>query len=516
MELKRILARDSRSANEKALQLYGPDVLIISSQKLDHQTELIVAVDLDAMPKPQESVAALKSQESVTEPGEEPAFVPFSKLFQSASAFVPLDSEESAHPIPLEGIEPEPIKKQVPKADLHSTAYEGGLHGVRYGAAPQPEFHEVQRNREIVELLRSEMAALRREFSLSRQMQPWQDGLQLAPAVQQLVSAMSDAAVPAGLRGLLTDSIQSLDNTAEAMAVMHDLLMRSLARDQMVTPHRGVHAICGPSGAGKTAMVGRLAYAAAQLEGAERQAMVSFSDQRPGAWSQMQMLASQAGVACYRAMDSDTLKALLADLEGKTVWIDTSGADFLGQAELLLQHHPRVIRHAVLPVDATVTSVQKILQHPRLTWTSLMLSKWDEAASPWALIKGLTENPLPVSCVSEDARISCGLASFDSDRLAQMALLPLACETPELEETAALTPADSLSFSGLPSVPLKKRRSADKQATVAKPTATVKPKPSQVLKTDDILIPSLMSATPARRSRSRAVNTSSALKVVNG
>ena len=32
MELKRILARDSRAANEKALQLYGPDVLVISAK----------------------------------------------------------------------------------------------------------------------------------------------------------------------------------------------------------------------------------------------------------------------------------------------------------------------------------------------------------------------------------------------------------------------------------------------------------------------------------------------------
>ena len=145
-----------------------------------------------------------------------------------------------------------------------------------------------------------------------------------------------------------------------------------------------------------------------------------------------------------------------------------------------------------------------------------MLSKWDEAASPWALIKGLTENPLPVSCVSEDVRISCGLASFDSDRLAQMALLPLACETPEFEENAALTPVDNSSFSALPSVPLKKMRPANSQATVAKPMTAVKPKPSKVLKTDDILIPTLMAATPAPRSRSRSVSTPSALKVVNG
>ena len=50
MELKRIIARDSRSANEKAIQLYGPDVLIISSQRVDQQTELIVAVDVASAP----------------------------------------------------------------------------------------------------------------------------------------------------------------------------------------------------------------------------------------------------------------------------------------------------------------------------------------------------------------------------------------------------------------------------------------------------------------------------------
>ena len=145
-----------------------------------------------------------------------------------------------------------------------------------------------------------------------------------------------------------------------------------------------------------------------------------------------------------------------------------------------------------------------------------MLSKWDEAASPWALIKGLTENPLPVSCVSEDVRISCGMASFDPDRLAQLALLPLASLAPKLEGKLALTPADSMGVSDLPSTTLKKRRSANTQATGVKPMTAVKPKPSKVLKTDDILIPTLMDATSAPRSRSRSVNTSCALKVVNG
>ena len=43
MELKRIIARDTRAANEKAVALYGPDVLVISTSKVRGKTELIVS-----------------------------------------------------------------------------------------------------------------------------------------------------------------------------------------------------------------------------------------------------------------------------------------------------------------------------------------------------------------------------------------------------------------------------------------------------------------------------------------
>ena len=46
MELKRILAADTRSANERAIALYGQDVLVISNHTVNGQTELVVAIDL--------------------------------------------------------------------------------------------------------------------------------------------------------------------------------------------------------------------------------------------------------------------------------------------------------------------------------------------------------------------------------------------------------------------------------------------------------------------------------------
>jgi len=50
MELKRILARDTRSATEQALARFGPNVFVISNHRVGGQTELVVAVDVQATP----------------------------------------------------------------------------------------------------------------------------------------------------------------------------------------------------------------------------------------------------------------------------------------------------------------------------------------------------------------------------------------------------------------------------------------------------------------------------------
>jgi flagellar biosynthesis GTPase FlhF len=498
MELKRILARDSRSANEKAIQLYGSDVLIISSQRLDNQTELIVAVDLDTTPEApmaEPLKAAVPSQEEPVAP-----FVPFSKLFQSASAFAPLPPEESLSEVP------QPLEVAVAAPQLAVPMSE---------VIPQVQAqqqHEGQRSQEIVELLRLEMAALRKEFSLSRQMMPWQDGLRLSPAIEQLSLAMSEVGMPAGLRALLTDSIQELESVQEAWPVMQTLLVGALNRPAMTPPESGVHALCGPSGSGKTSMVGRLAYAAAMVHGAETQVMISFADQRPGAWAQMQLLAAQSGVACFRAANSDMLRALLQELEGKTVWIDTCGTDFAAQAERLQNEHPKVLRHAVLPVDATVTSVQKILQNSALNWSSLMLSKVDEAAYPWALIKGLSEQSLGVSCMAGSTRIEQAPESFDAQRLVQLALTPLLQHLPQVGDVQAEMPVLA-TVNVTPSAPVRPSR-AKKSAvkTVAEPVK----KGYKTVIDDDILIPTLMGAVPMTSTRRKPANAASALKVAHG
>jgi flagellar biosynthesis protein FlhF len=252
----------------------------------------------------------------------------------------------------------------------------------------------------------------------------------LTPEIEQWWNQLLELGMPARLRSLLLDSVRALGSVAEARAKVFQLLSEALKRPALTAPAQGVHALCGPSGAGKTLMFARLAKQASLQFAAEQQAIISYCDQRPGSWSQLQVLAAQTGIECYKANDTHTLQLLLEELSSrKAIWVDTPGNDFLSHAQTLRSASPSVQLHAVLPVDATLTSVQKVLETSDLTWASLMLSKQDEAAHPWPLIQGLCNHPIGVSMVSQGASLAMAAAVFDPAKLVQMALSPLG-ETP--------------------------------------------------------------------------------------
>ena len=488
MELKRIIARDSRSANEKAIQMYGPDVLVISSQRVDNQTELIVAVETDAAPAPAVAQARFEPMAAVVDLA--PPAQAFSRLLEGEMAATPApaalskDADKAEHDLVIDAltalsrrVAPKTIAQPMPELDVQTQPDQpvpaieppSPLQSVAVEAAATPHelVHDFRRSQETVELLRQEMAALRQEFVLSRQMTAWQGGLGLAPDIEALWNQLLDLGMPARLRSLLLDSVRALTSVAEARAMVGQLLTDALVRQPMALPEQGMHALCGPSGSGKTLMLVRLAKQACQSCAPEQQAIISYCDQRPGAWSQLQVLAAQTGVECFKANDVQTLKLLLDDLSGRQlIWIDTPGTEFMTHAATLAQLGKGVQLHAVLPVDATVTSVQKVLESQGPAWASLMLSKLDEAAHPWPLIQGLCNNPLPISVVSQGASLSLAATSFQPAQLVDMALaplgivsgLPMTAVTPKKPRARRASPVESVAKTA--TTPRRSRASA--------------------------------------------------------
>ena len=91
-------------------------------------------------------------------------------------------------------------------------------------------------------------------------------------------------------------------------------------------------------------------------------------------------------------------------------------------------------------VDASVASVAKVLTSKASLWSSLMLSKMDEASHPWPLVKGLCESRLPITAVASHDQVGAPLAAFDAQALVQLALAPLEVEAAPAAKRATRSP----------------------------------------------------------------------------
>lgn len=404
MELKRILAKDLRRATEKAVALYGQDVLFVSNSRANGMIEVIVAVDVNPEPW---------AEASTSGDGER-----FSEVLHKS--FKALDKGATASPADERSI----------KQDASQPTYNDRNDEQGSDSSNASQHREYIRGREIVDMVRDELSAIRKEFKLAQRVATWQSDSSANVAVRPLIAALAEASIPVSLRTLLVDHINTMTDLDDAKEALRLHLTKSLGEHWAKLPQRGVHAIAGPAGAGKTLMVARLARAAAERKGAESVAVISYSDQRAGAWSQIQMLCAQSGVDCLRANDPETLKTLLSELgQRRLVLIDTPGVQTAEKLQQIIECCPELSAHLIVPADASMTTVRRYLADMKINWASLMVSRMDEATQPWALLQMLCEKPVKLSAASHSPLATDGSQVLTANELVALAIRGLGLET---------------------------------------------------------------------------------------
>jgi flagellar biosynthesis protein FlhF len=413
MQLKRILARDTRSATDKAIALYGDDVLIISNHMVNGQTELVVALDL---PGAEAAESAL--------PLGMVAPVAISLVDMKPVAAEPVSGPALNFTETLRQAQWKPSATASP--DL-ATA----------GQTPPQDARDYLRGREIVDLVRDELASLRREFRLGQQTAGWQSSLSFATEVQPLARALAEATIPQELRALMLDTIKDHSSQEAALQALNEQLTHTLKRPATALPERGVHLLAGPSGAGKTIMAARLARQAEQRHGAHQVALISYQDVRAGAWSQIQMLSSQLGIDCFRAGDAATLALLLNELSPRRlVLIDTPGVQMKERVAEVLSVQPDCQCHAVVPADASSATLNKVASAD-IVWHSVFLSKIDECAQPWPMLNFLSNNSMTLAGASDGTGSGDLIEQFSLGQLVTLGLVQLDTSTPQAKPDAA-------------------------------------------------------------------------------
>jgi len=478
MRLERVIAKDSRRATEQVIEQFGADALIISNQKVNGMTEIVVAVDIDADPLasppinrivssdpgdpvggPSVTRSRIRSERSEpllqsippTPPDREPAFETYPSNHFGMALHQSLKGQDAREPI----IEPgahesrpaaRPVISHAPRATIPewlSSRTPAPVRPVDSEIAPRHEdasadsVDESIRARELVAMVRDELASMRREMNLSRQLVLQSSGRRLAPDVQAIADALEQSGAPVALRSLLLDQIAECADAPQATEAIRKALVGSIR----VAPGRGrfegLHVIAGPSGSGKTQMAFRLASRHAAVRGAPSVALISFADQRIGAWTQLQMLAARLGIDCYRVADASLLGALLGELSSRElIVIDTAAHAWKSELSAIAESAPRAHFHLVLPGDASLSAVQRFNASRAWSWASLMISKLDESPQPWPVIQALCNQTFSLSLGSFDPGPDALPREIDPVELVSGALASLL----QVSETSAPVP----------------------------------------------------------------------------
>jgi flagellar biosynthesis protein FlhF len=364
MELKRVLAADTRSAKDKALNLYGADALILSNEKVNGMVEIIVAVDLtqddlgeNIRQCPAVTVPSTATTTALVAPPH------FGHVLQSTMQRM------------QKGQQPAATEETVPPAEQESF-----------------------RARELVALVRSELEEMRREMRLARLSAQWENTAGLPAHIQALGEIMHETSVPPTLRAILLDEVRHIESADLALAKIRKGLTASLQRTKVASAFSGVHAVTGPSGAGKTSIVYHIANAHSQLHGQDGIAIISFNDNRLGAWPQLQLLSASAGIDCFKIKNTTGLSELVANLSNrKLIIIDTPSNQIEENIGAIRTAASHAACHLVFPADVSAGTIKRFLAVERAHWQSLALTKLDDCLNPWAVIQMLAENDIPLS-----------------------------------------------------------------------------------------------------------------------
>ena len=350
MELKRVLGKDNRHAMEQVGKLYGPDALVVSGHKVRDQFELVVAVDIEAD----------------------------AQLINTPDDLLLVDEIGEAL-----NSQPEP----------KTASFKHVLHDAPEESASLSAQHDALRASEIVALFKDELDVLKREIQETRKASAWHLQVAQPNSLSSWQRGLMEHPMPSRLRTLLVDALAGIEDDDEAEAHLHALLSEGL--DQVTeTPEdiTGVHAFFGPTGSGKTTVVGKLAKMAVEQLGGDHVAIISFNDQKLGAWNQMQLMASQLGVACYRANSGDALQTVLREVADLgCVLIDTSGVELSHQYRTVETFAPEALTHLVVPSEIARATAHRVFEGS-MTWDSVNISKLDESTDNWVLLDALSSH----------------------------------------------------------------------------------------------------------------------------
>ncbi|PID43289.1 MAG: flagellar biosynthesis protein FlhF [Gammaproteobacteria bacterium] len=194
--------------------------------------------------------------------------------------------------------------------------------------------------------------------------------------------------------------------------VLGDIASQCLVEEQEVIDQTGCLAFFGPTGAGKTTTIGKLATRTVLRYGARNVALVTTDRYRIAAHEQLRVFGRILDVPVSVVDEENSLNDVLDKLrDKKLVLIDTAGlnqncADWHAQIAEFTECKYRIRNYLVIPATSQLQIIKSSFHaHEPVGLQGCIVTKTDEAISLGEVIGFLCNERLPVSYITDGQKI---------------------------------------------------------------------------------------------------------------
>ncbi len=368
MKIKRFTAKDMRTAIRDVRDDQGPDAVILSTRQIEGGVEVIAAIDYD----------------------------------EALVSGVLNGPEETAAPVAPES---PPITADSP------SPFATAARDIEWSQDP------------ALKSMREELMAMRELLESQLSSLAWNDRTRRRPFEARMLKNLATL-------GLAPELVKELGARAGQPADASDAWRLPLAtlKDHVPTVdvetfQRGVVAVVGPTGVGKTTTIAKLASRYAMREGPRSLGLVSMDNFRIGAREQLRTFAQILGVPVHAAGDANEFRRALNVLADKPLTlVDTAGmaprdARLASQLAALRAEGTHVRVLLTLPANAQVEALEEAVDaFAALDPDAVIVTKIDEAASLGGVLSVLMRRRLPVAWLADGQRVPEDLHAAQSRR----------------------------------------------------------------------------------------------------
>ncbi|MEJ1098701.1 MULTISPECIES: flagellar biosynthesis protein FlhF [unclassified Pseudoxanthomonas] len=282
---------------------------------------------------------------------------------------------------------------------------------------------EARKNDDQLVQMRAELASMRE--MIEREMHRLTDErLRGSPVRMQAMELMEDYGFDAGITRDIALQIPADTEPHRGRGLMLGLLSKKLpvaAIDPL--EEGGVVALVGPTGAGKTTTIAKLAAAFAAKHNARDVALVTTDTIRVGGREQLHSYGRQLGIAVHEADSDVSLAQTLERLRDyKLVLIDTAG---LGQRDKNLVGQLNWLRSTgtvhtllVLPANSHFGDLDEVVRRfSGANPQGVVLTKLDETGRLGSALSVVVDHQMPMTWVTDGQRVPQDLHRANSAHL---------------------------------------------------------------------------------------------------